>query len=116
MRTHQRERVKEHLIDPRQWRVIGQLRHHDVTYGTAEPLPDITVTEAALYEKQGTLMRVSDTALAESYLEGPDVAVLQTVLDKKPDERVLNQMLTLAQRNSRSKVLELALTIARGRA
>lgn len=100
------------VIDPREWRAIGQLRHGGITYGSAEPLPVLTIAEAELYEKQGTLMRISADTTAESYVDGPDEVILQLVLDRKPEVAVLEKMLMLVRRNSRSKVLELALTIA----
>lgn len=100
------------FIDLRQWRVLGQLRHDGITYGTAEPLPKLTLAEATLYEKQGTLVRLGDETVAEAYLQGSDAAVLQEVLERGPDRAVLDQMIKIVQRNSRSKVLELALMIA----
>lgn len=104
--------TKSQKINPKEWRVIGQLRHKGVTYGTDEPLPSMTVEEAEGYVVAGTLLRRGADTRAEEYLDAPDGMILQRILDENPAAKLLENMLELALRHSRSKVLELSLRIA----
>lgn len=99
-------------IDPREWRVVGQLRHEGVTYGPNEPLPDLTLEQAEEYETAGILIRPGRNAGAREFLDSPDAVILQRVYDEHPSKQLLEEMITIARQNSRSKILELALMIA----
>ena len=99
-------------INPTQWRVVGQLRHDGVTYGTNEPMPKLTTEQAEAYVMQGTLVRHDTDTRVQDFLDAPDAVILQRVLDDRPSAVFLQDLLLLAQQHSRSKILELALTIA----
>ena len=99
-------------IDPTQWRVVGQLRHDGVTYGTNEPMPRLTIEQAEAYVMQGTLVRHDTDTRVQDFLDAADAAILQRILDDRPSATFLSDLLLLAQQHSRSKILELALTIA----
>lgn len=97
---------------PSEWRVVGQLRHAGITYGTNEPLPNLTLDQAEMYAAQGTLMRIGINLRPQEFLDATDGMILQRVLDEQPDAEFLDEVTECARQTSRSKVLELALMIA----
>lgn len=99
-------------ITPAEWRVTGQLRHNGVTYGPNEPLPELTMEQAATYVAQGVLWRVGSDQLQQDFLDGTDVMILQRILDENPGKEFLESLLELVRFNRRSQVLDLALQIA----
>jgi hypothetical protein len=113
----------EKKIDPKAWRVLGQLIYKGITYGGNEPLPEMTLAEAEMCERNGSLIRVNAdgsvaTALrrqllsAEDYLNAVDATVLQDVLEQRPSVSMVKEMLGLVRASQRSKVLENALALA----
>jgi hypothetical protein len=99
-------------INSAEWRVVGHLRHEGVTYGPNEPLPELTLEQAEEYEVAGLLIRVGRHAGAQEFLDAADGVILQRVYDERPSKQFLEEMITIARNNSRSKILELALMIA----
>lgn len=104
--------TKSRKIKPAEWCVVGQLRHDGITYGMNEPLPEMTLDQAEAYVVQGMLVRRGDVVKAQAFLDVSDGMVLQRVLDDAPSAEFLEELVVMAQRTSRSRVLELALTIA----
>lgn len=109
-------------IDPTAWRVRIQLVHEGITYGPADPLPEISVEDALKYEAQGHMVRLSPDGTAEAhqydrpeprdaenYLMAKDELVLRSILEHKPDLAVIKEMLKLAKVNARSVGLQCAL-------
>jgi hypothetical protein len=112
----------EQLIDPKEWRIRGSLRIGSITYGPAEPLPTMPLSDALRYERAGNLVRVNpdgsvssakparpEPTSAEEYLRGRDEIVLRHVLDFHPSKKLLQEMLHLAKGTGRTQYLLMAL-------
>ena len=117
------------IIDPKQWRVRGSLRHGGFVYGPGEPLPELTEEEALHYEKVGSLMRLDENGEVRSildqhpdgsrripeppdalaYLYARDEMVLRTIVQHQPKKRLVQEILALAKKGNRSMVLRFAL-------
>jgi len=110
------------VIDPKEWRVRGSLRHEGLTYGPADPLPPLTLAEAERYESLGNLVRLNPDGSvqtvprknaappsAAAYLYARDEQVFRSIVEHRPSKRVVQEILSLAKQNGRSYALRFAL-------